>query len=82
MVHYVDPTVEDAAAIVEFYNRVGGETSYLSFEKDEYPLTVEQQINKIKAGELDSQQKMIVVKDDDGSIVAIGTMDSVAKFLN
>lgn len=79
MVFYVAPTVEDAAAIVEFYNRVGGETSYLSFEKDEYPLTVEQQINKIKTKELDSQQKMILVKDDEGQIVAIGTMDTPTK---
>lgn len=35
-----NPIVEDAKNIVDFYNFVGGETSYLSFEKDEYPNTV------------------------------------------
>ena len=35
---YRRPEVSDAKNIVDFYNYVGGETSYLSFEKDEYPL--------------------------------------------
>lgn len=33
----------DAEKIVDFYNYVGGETSYLSFEKDEYPMSVKEQ---------------------------------------
>ena len=33
----------DAGKIVDFYNFVGGETSYLSFEKDEYPMNVKEQ---------------------------------------
>lgn len=37
---YRRPEVSDAKNIVDFYNYVGGETSYLSFEKDEYPLDV------------------------------------------
>ena len=32
---YRDARVEDAEQIVSFYNYVGGETSFLSFEKDE-----------------------------------------------
>ncbi|MCI6060784.1 MAG: GNAT family N-acetyltransferase [Dorea sp.] len=40
---YREPVVEDAGKIVDFYNYVGGETFYLSFEKDEYPMNEEQQ---------------------------------------
>lgn len=40
---YREPVVEDAGKIVGFYNYVGGETFYLSFEKDEYPMNEEQQ---------------------------------------
>ena len=32
---YRNPEIEDAGKIVDFYNYVGGETSFLSFEKDE-----------------------------------------------
>ena len=41
---YRRATEKDADKIVSFYNFVGGETSYLSFEKAEYPLDVEAQI--------------------------------------
>lgn len=44
---YRTPCVEDAEKIVSFYNYVGGETSYLSFEKDEYPLDVPAQKESI-----------------------------------
>lgn len=40
---YREPEVEDAKKIVDFYNYVGGETTYLSFEKDEYPMDEEAQ---------------------------------------
>ena len=42
-----NPAAEDAENIVDFYNYVGGETSFLSFEKDEYPLDVKAQEAKI-----------------------------------
>ena len=35
---YREPVPEDAEKIVDFYNYVGGETTYLSFEKAEYPM--------------------------------------------
>ena len=35
---YREPELEDAKKIVDFYNFVGGETTFLSFEKDEYPM--------------------------------------------
>ena len=46
---YRDAKVEDAEKIVAFYNYVGGETSYLSFEKDEYPMTVSEQEDEIRS---------------------------------
>lgn len=61
MVEYIKPTVEDAAEIVAFYNRVGGETSYLSFEQDEYPLTVEEQREAIERDAQDNSQYMLLV---------------------
>lgn len=73
MLEYIHPTIEDAEEIVTFYNRVGGETSYLSFEKDEYPLSVEEQKAAIELNQLDSNQLMLIVKQE-GKIIAIGTM--------
>lgn len=78
MIEYVLPQVEDAEEIVAFYNRVGGETSYLSFEKDEYPLTVEQQKEALEADSKDDQQFMLLVKED-GEIIALGTMNTSHK---
>lgn len=49
----------DAERIVDFYNFVGGETSYLSFEKDEYPLNVEAQRESIR--ELEGNQTNIIL---------------------
>lgn len=34
---------QDAEKVVEFFNMVGGETTYMSFEKDEYALDVKEQ---------------------------------------
>ena len=42
-----EPHLEDAEIIVNFYNFVGGETTFLSFEKDEYPLNVDEQKESI-----------------------------------
>ena len=78
MIEYIKPTVEDAAEIVAFYNRVGGETSYLSFEQDEYPLTVEEQREAIEHDAQDDSQYMLLVKDE-GRIIAIGTMTTSHK---
>ena len=44
-----EPQLEDAESIVSFYNFVGGETTFLSFEKDEYPLNVEEQREAISS---------------------------------
>ena len=47
-IRYREAVPEDAGTIVTFYNAVGGETHFLSFEKDEYPLNAEQQALEIR----------------------------------
>lgn len=70
--------IADAKAIVEFYNRVGGETSYLSFEKDEYPMTVEAQEEDIKGLEGNKTNIMLLAMNED-NIVGIATIHSSGK---
>lgn len=68
----------DAQHIVEFYNYVGGETSYLSFEKDEYPLNVEAQIEAIRSLEGNQTNIMLLAMDGD-EIAGIATINSSSK---
>lgn len=75
---YREPVVEDAQEIVDFYNYVGGETSYLSFEKDEYPLDVEAQKESIVATNASDINKMLLAVAD-GKIIGIGTISSSSK---
>ncbi len=75
---YRDPVVEDAQEIVDFYNYVGGETSFLSFEKDEYPMNAEAQAEDIKATNSSEIDKMILAVAD-GRIIGIGTINSSPK---
>lgn len=73
-----NPTEADADAIVSFYNEVGGETTYLSFEKDEYPLSVSDQVTSIKATNEQKNATMLLAIVDE-SIVGIGTIHSDQK---
>lgn len=75
---YRTPTVEDAENIVSFYNYVGGETTYLSFEKDEYPLDVEAQKSSIRSLEGNSTNTMILAMDQE-QIVGLATINSSHK---
>ena len=75
---YRNPVVEDAKNLVDFYNFVGGETSYLSFEKDEYPLDVEAQIASIKGLEGNENNTMILAMDGE-EIAGIVTLSSSSK---
>ena len=70
--------VEDAERIVAFYNFVGGETTYLSFEKDEYPLNVQEQIEAVKALEGNQTNIMLMAMDQD-EIAGIATINSSHK---
>lgn len=78
MLEYLEPTINDAEELVTFYNRVGGETSYLSFEKDEYPLSVEEQKKAIDIYTKTNDQFMLIVKEED-LIIAAGTMTTSSK---
>ena len=77
-VTFREPVIEDAKEIVDFYNYVGGETSFLSFEKDEYPLDVEGQKESIQATN-ESPINTMLLAFVDGKIVGIGTISSSHK---
>lgn len=68
----------DAGKIVDFYNYVGGETSYLSFEKDEYPMNVEEQEENIRSLEGKKASIMLLAMDGE-EIAGIATINSSAK---
>lgn len=75
---YRNPVVKDAERIVEFYNYVGGETSFLSFEKDEYPLDVKEQAEDIKGLEGNVNNTMLLALDGE-EIAGIATINSSHK---
>lgn len=75
---YRDAKVEDAEKIVAFYNYVGGETSYLSFEKDEYPMTVSEQEDEIRSLEGNQTNRMLLAMDGE-EIAGIATIHSTHK---
>lgn len=75
---YREPVVEDAQKIVDFYNYVGGETTFLSFEKDEYPLDVEAQKEDIVSTKAHPASIMLLAMDGD-EIAGIGTINSSNK---
>ena len=41
-----EPLESDAKEIIDFYNEVGGETNFLSFEKGEYKVSLKEQIGR------------------------------------
>lgn len=72
---YREPTTEDAQTIVDFYNFVGGETHFLSFEKDEYPLDYAAQVEDIVSTNAHPASIMLLAMDGD-EIAGIGTISS------
>lgn len=68
----------DAEKIVAFYNYVGGETSYLSFEKDEYPMGAEAQAESIRDLEGNETNIMLIAMDGE-EIAGIATISSSHK---
>jgi len=75
---YRNPVPEDAKKIVDFYNYVGGETSYLSFEKDEYPMNEKEQEDEIRGLEDNDNNTMLLALDGD-EIIGIATIHSSHK---
>lgn len=70
-----EPHLEDAEIIVNFYNFVGGETTFLSFEKDEYPLNVDEQKESIISIKNHPACIMLLAMDGE-EIAGIGTIHS------
>ena len=75
---YCTAKESDAEKIVAFYNYVGGETSYLSFEKDEYPMDVEAQAESIRGLEGNETNIMLMAMDGE-EIAGIATISSSHK---
>ena len=75
---YREAEVADAQEMVDFYNRVGGETTYLSFEENEYPLDVEAQKASIESTKKQANAVMLLATAG-GTIVGLGTISSNMK---
>lgn len=75
---YREPDISDAQKIVEFYNRVGGETSFLSFELNEYPLDTAAQEKSIK-GIAGHENEIMLLACSGDEIICIGTIYSTTK---
>ncbi|MEG2144418.1 MAG: GNAT family protein [Oscillospiraceae bacterium] len=69
---------QEADAIVEFYNFVGGETDYLSFGLNEYPHSPEEKRKEIAALEGDSMSCMLLALIDE-EIAGIITIETGGK---
>lgn len=60
------PVVEDAESMIEYLNAVGGESDNLLFGKDEFHLTVEQEMEHIKR-----------ISSDPNTLMILGTINGV-----
>ncbi len=69
---------EDAKRIIEFYNRVGGETDFLSFGRNEYTQTIKEVERTIESVTNSSGSCMLLLMKNN-EIVGIGTIDSSLK---
>ncbi|MEH6941054.1 GNAT family N-acetyltransferase [Bacillus sp. JJ722] len=77
-IQFRQPTIDDAQDIVQFYNYVGGETTYLSFEKDEYPLNADEQAKSIKSM-VEQENCIMILALTNNQIIGIGTITSSNK---
>lgn len=69
------PTIEDAERIIKYANTVGGESDNLLFGKNEFHLTLEQEVEFIKKISVDDNMLMIVgiINDEIVSLSHIGS---------
>ena len=75
---YRNPKTEEAEKIVAFYHQVGGETPFLSFVKDEYPLSAKEEEEYIRGLEGNANNMMLLALDGD-EIVGLTTITSTHK---
>lgn len=73
-----EPQESDAKEIIDFYNEVAGETTYLSFERGEYRLSEEDQAKSITSVNSSDNNTMILAEID-SKIIGIGTISSNQK---
>ncbi len=69
---------QDAEKVVEFFNMVGGETTYMSFEKDEYALDVKEQAELLQSFEGSKTNTMLLAMDGE-EIAGLSTITSSHK---
>ena len=77
-INFRNPKIEDAEEIIKFYQKMGGETTFLSFEENEYPLDEEEQKKSIEYMQKEPHCTMIIAFADK-EIVGIGTIYSESK---
>ena len=75
---YRNPMPEEAEKIVAFYNRRGGESTFLSFVEDEYPLSVKEEEDYIRSLEGNANNVMFLALDGN-EIVGLSTITSTHK---
>ena len=75
---YRNPMPEEAEKIVAFYNRMGGESTFLSFVEDEYPLSVKEEEDYIRSLEGNANNVMFLALDGN-EIVGLSTITSTHK---
>ncbi|ANU26390.1 hypothetical protein I858_005000 [Planococcus versutus] len=69
---------EDGERIVTFYNKVGGETDYLSFGLNEYPQSAADLTKVIEQTSETSSNCIFIVLEKD-KVIGVGTIDSSPK---
>ena len=75
---YRNSMPEEAEKIVAFYNRMGGESTFLSFVEDEYPLSVKEEEDYIRSLEGNANNVMFLALDGN-EIVGLSTITSTHK---
>lgn len=73
-----EPLESDAKEIIDFYNEVGGETNFLSFEKGEYKVSLKEQENTINYVN-DSINNTMILALYNSKIIGIGSIVSNQK---
>lgn len=63
-------SIEDAASIVAFLNKVGGETDFLTFGLNEFPFSIEEEEEEMIRECLDSNTQLMLVGKVEGQIVS------------
>lgn len=69
---------EDAQAMIDFYNYIGGETDFLSFGKNDFYFNLEEYESYIKSTN-DEENSIILIATIDNEIISIASIKSNQK---